>query len=157
MWRNLIRFHQQNEVRRSRFSHYASLITPSNYINRTADISSRGPNFGRLFEDQNADHFRLLQTGARWLTNCTMTNVMHKFLIYLSVYFRLTCFGFLAHLQRQLYKFGSGSSLLDMVSVSGRWHHTQETWTSAEAAQCLWRWTERKPETCKAEVNRWKN
>jgi hypothetical protein len=25
--------------------------------------------------------------------NCTMTNVMHKFLIYLSIYFCLTCFG----------------------------------------------------------------
>jgi hypothetical protein len=34
----------------------------------------------------------------------------------------------LAHLQRQVYKFGSGSSLLGMVSVPGRWHHTQETW-----------------------------
>jgi hypothetical protein len=25
--------------------------------------------------------------------NCTMTNVMHNFLIYLSIYFCLTCFG----------------------------------------------------------------
>jgi hypothetical protein len=74
---------------------------------------------------------------------------MHKFLIYLSVYFCLTYFrlsfspssetgvqfwqwfkspgygvsaphvsGFLlAHLQRQVYNFGSGSSLLGMVSA----------------------------------------
>jgi hypothetical protein len=33
-------------------------------------------------------------------------------------------------LQRQVYKLGSG-----MVSASGRWHHTQETWTTAEVAQ----------------------
>jgi hypothetical protein len=40
---------------------------------------------------------------------------MHKFLIYTSIYFCLTCFGFLAHLQRQVYNFGSGSSLLVKV------------------------------------------
>jgi hypothetical protein len=47
-----------------------------------------------------------------------MTNVIHKFLIYLSIYFYLTCFGlFLAHLQRQMYKFGNGLSCLVMVSA----------------------------------------
>jgi hypothetical protein len=45
-----------------------------------------------------------------------MTTVMHMFLIYLSIYFCLTCFGlFLAHLQRQVYNLDSGSSLLGMV------------------------------------------
>jgi hypothetical protein len=29
----------------------------------------------------------------RYGSNCILTNVMHKFLIYLSVYFCLTCFG----------------------------------------------------------------
>jgi hypothetical protein len=38
----------------------------------------------------------------------------------------------LAHLQRQMYKFGSGSSLLGMVSARGRWHHTQEIWTTVK-------------------------
>jgi hypothetical protein len=43
---------------------------------------------------------------------------MHKFLIYLSIYFCLTFLGFLlAHLQRQVYNFGIGSSLLGMVSI----------------------------------------
>jgi hypothetical protein len=40
--------------------------------------------------------------------------------------------GFLVHLKRQVYKFGSGLSLLGMVSAPGRWHHTQQTWTTAE-------------------------
>jgi hypothetical protein len=49
-----------------------------------------------------------------------MTNVMHKFLIYLS-FSALHVSGFLlAHLQRQVYNFGSGSSLLGMVSAPGR-------------------------------------
>jgi hypothetical protein len=56
---------------------------------------------------------------------------MHKFLIYLFNS-ALHISGFLsAHLQRQLYKFGSYSSLLGMVSSPGRWHHTQETRTTA--------------------------
>jgi hypothetical protein len=39
-------------------------------------------------------------------------------LIYLSIYFCLTCFRFLlAHLNRQVYSFGRGSNLLDMVSA----------------------------------------
>jgi hypothetical protein len=40
----------------------------------------------------------------------------------------------LAHLQRQVYNFGSGSSLLGMVSALGRWNHTQtpcETYLNA--------------------------
>jgi hypothetical protein len=48
-----------------------------------------------------------------------MTNVMYKFLIYVFIYFCLTCFGlFLAHLQRQVYNFDSGSGLLGMVHPS---------------------------------------
>jgi hypothetical protein len=36
---------------------------------------------------------------------------MHKFLIYFTTYFYLTCFGlFLAHLQRQVYNCGNGSN-----------------------------------------------
>jgi hypothetical protein len=38
----------------------------------------------------------------------------------------------LAHIQGQVYNFGSGSSFLGMVSAPGRWQHTQETWTTAE-------------------------
>jgi hypothetical protein len=33
----------------------------------------------------------------------------------------------LAHLQGQAYNFGSGSSLLGMVSAPWHWHNTQET------------------------------
>jgi hypothetical protein len=33
----------------------------------------------------------------------------------------------LAHFRRQVYNFGSGSSLLGMVSASRRLHHTKET------------------------------
>jgi hypothetical protein len=62
-----------------------------------------------------------------------MTNVMNKFLIYLSIYFALHVSGFLlAPFQRQVYNFGSGPSLLGMVSAPGRWYHTQETWTTTE-------------------------
>jgi hypothetical protein len=47
---------------------------------------------------------------------------------------------FLAHFQRQVYNFGSGSSLLGMVSALGR------LWKRAKTS-----------ETCKVEVNRWIN
>jgi hypothetical protein len=48
-----------------------------------------------------------------------MTNIMHKFLIYLFTS-ALHVLGFLlAHLQRQVYNFGSGSGLLGMMSVPG--------------------------------------
>jgi hypothetical protein len=59
-----------------------------------------------------------------------MTNLMHKFLVYFIYLFSsaLQVSGFLlVHLQRQMYNFGSGSSLLGMVSAPGRWHHTQGT------------------------------
>jgi hypothetical protein len=55
--------------------------------------------FCSLFERQKNCHSltgictkqtTLKQTSTR---NCIMTNVMHKFLIYLSIYFCLTCFG----------------------------------------------------------------
>jgi hypothetical protein len=46
-----------------------------------------------------------------------MTNVMHKCFVYLFIS-ALHVSGFLlAHFQRQVYNFGSGSSLLDMVSA----------------------------------------
>jgi hypothetical protein len=51
--------------------------------------------------------------------NCIMTNVMHKFLIYSSIYFCHVLGFLLVHFQRQVYKFGSGCSLLGMVSVPG--------------------------------------
>jgi hypothetical protein len=57
-----------------------------------------------------------------------MINLMHKFLIYFICLFTsaLQVSGFLlAHLHRQVYNFGSGSSLLDMVSA-------QETLPTAE-------------------------
>jgi hypothetical protein len=61
----------------------------------------------------------------------------------------------LALLQRQVYKSGSGSSLLGMVSVPERGHHNLAdlnpcricTSTSEEDG------LKEKPETCKAEVN----
>jgi hypothetical protein len=70
---------------------------------------------------------------------CIMTNLMHKFfyLFYLSIYFDLTCFGISfspssgAGVQiRQWLK-----SLLCMVSTPEHWHHTQETWTTAEVVR----------------------
>jgi hypothetical protein len=60
--------------------------------------------------------------------DCIMTNVMHKFLIYLSIYFRLTCFGLSFNPSSEAgVQFGSGSGLLGMVSAPERWHHTQQT------------------------------
>jgi hypothetical protein len=57
-----------------------------------------------------------------------MTNVMHTFLIYFPFTSALHVSGFLlVHLQRQVYNFGSGSSLLGIVSTPGRWHHTSVT------------------------------
>jgi hypothetical protein len=51
--------------------------------------------------------------------NCVMTNVMHKFSVYVYLFTSaLRVLGFLlTHFQRHGYKFGSGSSLLDMVST----------------------------------------
>jgi hypothetical protein len=64
---------------------------------------------------------------SREIGNVTFLNVMYKFLIYLFTS-ALHVSGFLlAHFQSQVYNFGSGSTLLGMVSA---------------------------PETCKAEVNR---
>jgi hypothetical protein len=61
---------------------------------------------------------------------------MNKLLIYLFTS-ALHVSGFrLAHLQRQVYNFGSGSSLLGMVLAPERWHNTQETWTTAEYIEC---------------------
>jgi hypothetical protein len=37
---------------------------------------------------------------------------------------------------------------------SGRWHHTRRLEPLPKLYTCLWRWAKRKPETCKAEVNR---
>jgi hypothetical protein len=55
-----------------------------------------------------------------------MTNVMHKFLInQFTSALRVSGF-LLAHLQKQVYSFGSDSTLLSMVSAPGRWHYTQE-------------------------------
>jgi hypothetical protein len=49
-----------------------------------------------------------------WNTwHCIMTKVLLEILIYLSIYFCLTC-------------------LQVMLSALGRWHHTQENWTTAK-------------------------
>jgi hypothetical protein len=49
-----------------------------------------------------------------------MTNVMHKFLIYLSIDCCITFFGpFLAHQQRPMYNYGPGSRPLGMVQRPG--------------------------------------
>jgi hypothetical protein len=53
----------------------------------------------------------------------------------------------LAYLQRQLYNLGSGSSLLGMVSAPRKLEPLSKL-------SCLGRWALRKPETCKAEINR---
>jgi hypothetical protein len=80
--------------------------------------------------------------------NCLMTTIMHKFLIYLSIYFCLTCFGLSLSPSSE-----AGVQLWCGSSWPGRWHHTQETWTTPKLYTCLWRWAKRKPETCKAEIN----
>jgi hypothetical protein len=82
-----------------------------------------------------------------------MTNIMHKFIIYVSIYFCLTCFGL---------SFSPSSEagvqlsvLLGMVSTLGG---TDTVLRRVDPLQkfytCLLRWAKRKPETCKAEVNR---
>jgi hypothetical protein len=93
------------------------------------------------------------------LRNCIMTNVMHKFLIYLSnIYFCHICFGLSfspyseADVQfRQWFKsLGYGVSAwasLGADTISRRLEPLPKWYT------CLWRWDKRKPETCKAEVN----
>jgi hypothetical protein len=58
---------------------------------------------------------------------------MHKYFFIYVFTSALHVSGFLlAHLQRQVYNFDSGSSLLSMVSTPGRWHNTQKIRTSAE-------------------------
>jgi hypothetical protein len=81
--------------------------------------------------------------------NCTMTNVIHKFLIYLSVYICLACFGL---------SFSPSSE--EGVQLQ-QWFKSPGYGVSARALEllpklytCLWRWVKRKPETCKAKVNR---
>jgi hypothetical protein len=60
--------------------------------------------------------------GIALLTKCTRFKFIYLFSSALHVS------GFLlAHLQRQVYNFGSGSSLLSTVSAPGRWYHKQET------------------------------
>jgi hypothetical protein len=54
-----------------------------------------------------------------------MTNVMHKFLIYLFTSVLHVSGFLLSHLHRQVYNFGSGARHLGMVSAPGRWNHTQ--------------------------------
>jgi hypothetical protein len=70
--------------------------------------------------------------------NCTMTNVMHKFLIYLSIYFCLTCFG----------RSVSPSSEAAVVQVCWVWCQRQGTDTIPSRLEPL-----PKLYTCKAEVN----
>jgi hypothetical protein len=41
----------------------------------------------------------------------------------------------LAHLQREVYNFGGGSSLLGMVSAPTSWHRTQYAWITAEVVR----------------------
>jgi hypothetical protein len=93
---------------------------------------------------------RSWQTDRLW--NCIMTNVMQKFLIYLSIYFCRTCFGLSLSPSseaggqiRQWFKSpGYGVSARVLTPYPG----------DLKLYTCLWRWDERKPETCKAEVNR---
>jgi arginine exporter protein ArgO len=76
-----------------------------------------------------------------------MTNLMHKFLIYLSIYFCLTSFGLsLAHLQSKVYIFG-------VVLVSWVWRQRLGADTIQRRSLPLKRRKKRKPKTCKAEVN----
>jgi hypothetical protein len=55
-----------------------------------------------------------------------MTNVKHKFLIYLSVYFRLTSCGI------SINQSSETGVQRRQRSVPGRWHQTQEAWPAAE-------------------------
>jgi hypothetical protein len=48
--------------------------------------------------------------------------------IYLLLPYMFRAFFKPIFLQRQVYKLGSG-----MVSAPGRWHHTEEIWTTVEA------------------------
>jgi hypothetical protein len=84
--------------------------------------------------------------------NCIMTNVMHKFLIYLSLYFCLTCFGlYFSPSSEADVLLRRGSSFFGgMVSAPGCWHFTKEAWTTSKLCICLWRCHKTKPETCKA-------
>jgi hypothetical protein len=67
-------------------------------------------------------------------SSCMMTKLMHKFLnlFYLSIYFCLTCFGLSF---RPSSEAGVQRRNLGMVSAPARWHHTQETWTTAEVVR----------------------
>jgi hypothetical protein len=79
---------------------------------------------------------------------------MHKFLIYLSIYFCLTCFGLSfspsseAGVQfRQWFNSQRSTDIrmklyndqrdVQVLNLSGRWHHTQVTKITAEIVTCL--------------------
>jgi hypothetical protein len=82
---------------------------------------------------------------------------MHKFSIYFICLFTsaLHVSGFLlAHLQGQVYKLDSGSSLLGMVSGPGGDTIPKRLELLPNLYTCLRKSAKRKPETCKAEVNR---
>jgi hypothetical protein len=55
------------------------------------------------------------------ILNCIMSNVMHKFLISLSIYFCLTCFGLYFNPSLEaVVQLRRGLSLLGMVTAPGR-------------------------------------
>jgi hypothetical protein len=92
--------------------------------------------------------------------NFIMTNIMHTFLIYLSIYFCLTHFGLSfspsseAGVQIWQWFKSAGYGVSDQAmpgadTIPKRLESLQKLY------MCLWRWAERKPETCKAEVNRY--
>jgi hypothetical protein len=79
-----------------------------------------GEQLVNTFRSHNTEFYVLRTMYVFWNENCIMANTMHKFLIYLSIYICRKYSGFLlAQLQRQVYNFGSGSSLLGMVSAPG--------------------------------------
>jgi hypothetical protein len=93
------------------------------------------------WEKESRNARRIRQAG-----NCITTNVMHRFFIYLSKYFCLTCFGLSFSSSSE-----AGVQLRGADTIPRRYEPLPKLYT------CLWRWAKRKPETGKAEVNRYIN
>jgi hypothetical protein len=85
--------------------------------------------------------------------NCIVTNIMQMFLIYISLYFYLICFGLSfspcseAGLQLRQFFFWVWCQRPGADTIPRRLEPLPKLYT------CLWTWAKRKSETCKAEVN----
>jgi hypothetical protein len=126
-WARLIRLRDGLSVKAKRQS-----LKPTD-TSKLCDLERKSVNLRRsgtyyLVTFESHFGYFMLQVPRILELNCIMTNVIHKFLIYLYIYFCLTCFGLSFSPSSEAgVQLRRGSSLLGMESAPGRWRHAQET------------------------------